>query len=289
MLKTVNLAVALVITVASLGLGFRFMMTGGPLWRDEAATLQFATQPTYGDVVRSLDRVSLPALYPTLVRAWSWGGWKNEDLAARGLGFLMTAAVLAAIWLGARAVDMHPPLITLALFATHGTVLSTIGLVRPYGLGALTVVAASCAMVTFVTAPRPLTFVAATVCATLAVQSQYQNTLLIAVVCAGGVVASAWARDWKRAALVVAAGAVAAVSLAPYLPILERSQKWRILHRSMSESDPRFLVVRFTDLLSMESNVVLALWAALILIASYGIVRALSEPSASPVERQRLM
>ena len=282
-----NLAVALALTLVALYLAFRFMTYAGPLWRDEASTLHFANQPTYGDVLASLDLVSLPPLYQVIVRAWSGLGWENEDLGVRALGFIVTAAVLAAIWLGARALDIAPPLIMLALFATHGIVLSTIGLVRPYGLGALAVIAASCAVLRLVASPRALTFAVGAAFTTLAVQTQYQNTLLVAVIIAAGAAAAAWSRDWKGAALVIGTGVVAAVSLAPYLGILARSQKWRILHRSMSEADPAYLLVRFGDLLSMESFPLLLLWFALVVLACYGAARVLRAATMSRAERQR--
>jgi len=288
-MKKVDLAVALALTLVALYLAFRFMTHAGPLWRDEASTLQFANQPTYGDVLASLDLVSLPPLYPTIVRAWSAIGWQNEDLGARALGLAVTAAVLVAIWLGARALDIAPPLLMLAMFATHGVVLSTIGLVRPYGLGALAVVAASCAMLRLVASPRLLTFAIGAAFTTLAVQTQYQNTLLVAVIIAAGLATAAWFRNWKGAALITGTGVVAAVSLAPYLGILGRSQEWRILHRSVSEAGPAVLLERFGDLVSMETRSLLLLWTVLIILACCGAARALGERTAPRAERQRFI
>jgi hypothetical protein len=82
---------------------------------------------------------------------------------------------------------------------------------------------------------------------------------------------------------------VAAVSLLPYLPNLERSQKWRIVHRSLSESDTGYVLLRFSDLLSMVRIHLLVLWVTLIVLACYGTVRVFVSGPATETERTRLL
>src|SRR5688572_15454856 len=103
-MRKANLAVALGLSLVALYLAFRFTTHAGPLWRDEASTLHFATQATYADVLDSLDLVSIPPLYPTILRGWSKLGWASDDAGARGLGFVVSAALLAGIWLSALAL-----------------------------------------------------------------------------------------------------------------------------------------------------------------------------------------
>ena len=275
MLKKIEAGAALLLTLLSLGFAARFLGHAGPLWRDEAATLNFASQPGYGDLVRSLDFMSLPLLYPTILRGWSGLGWTDADFAVRLLGFLVTVAVLATTWLGTRSLGLGPPLLTLAFFGLHGVVLGTAALVRPYGLGTLAVIGASCAMLRFVLSPGRATFAIAVIFATLAVQTQYQNALFVAVICLAGALAALDERDWKRAAFAAAPGAMAALSLLPYLGVLSRGQEWRSLHRSVTDEPLGSVLRRMSDILTLQSGFTLLLWMATIALACYGAGRSL--------------
>jgi hypothetical protein len=273
-------AVAIALTLASVYLSFRFMTHAGPLWRDEAATVQFATQPRYADVLASLDLVSLPPLYPTILRAWLSADWADQDAGVRTLGLVVCIAVLAAIWLGALALGTGPPLMLLALFAMHGTVVATLGAARPYGLGALAVLSASCALLRLVDSPRATVFAIAAALTTLAVQVQYQNVLFVAAAIGAGLAAAAWSRNVRSMLLVFMSGVIAALSLFPYLGILERSQQWRILHHSMAEGGPASVARRFVDFLTMDSVHLLGAWVVLAALACFYIARELRRRAA---------
>ena len=274
-LKKTELAFALIVTGLALYLSLRFFTHAGPLWRDEVGTLHFATQPSYTDLLHSLDLMSLPPLYPTLLRLWLSVGWVDHDLGARVFGLLIALAFPLTIWFCAKALDGEWPLLTLALGAAHAAVLSMIGLLRPYGLGTIFILATACAVWRLVWAPRRATFLVAAVMAILAVQSQYQNELIIFVVCVAGVVAALMGRDWKTSGLVVVVGALAGLSLLPYVGVVSRSRQWLVLAQTLNPDPLSWLVIRFVDLVTMYSPTALAMWVVIIGLAGYGIARVL--------------
>src|SRR6185503_8589409 len=114
------------LSLAAVGLGMRFAVAAGGLWRDEVSTLNLALRPTYRQVIESLHYDSAPALYPTLLRLWLGAGFGDQDAALRLLGVLLTGAAVIAVWLAARGLGVRAPLLALSLFAAHGLVVQTV-------------------------------------------------------------------------------------------------------------------------------------------------------------------
>jgi hypothetical protein len=283
-----NVAAATALTALAIALSVWFMVHAGALWRDEAATLHFATQPSYGDVIQRLDIVSLPLLYPTVLRLWFSVGWPNADVAARVLGVLVSVAAFAGAWWSARLVGIGAPLVTLALFATHAATLEILGAVRPYGLGSLFVMLAFATLWRLVASPRVGRFLGAAAAATLAVQAQYQNTVLVFVLCLAAVVVAATRKSVKAVVLVLAVGATAALSLVPYVPFVLRGNEWRALHESRVTFGR--LLGRLAELMA-GSPVALVVLLLIILVGCYGAVRMLAgsaRPDHPPVDRARV-
>ena len=290
MRRWAEVAVALALSALVVVLSLRFGTQAGPLWRDEVTTVNLANEPTYADLLGRLHLDSAPALYPTVVRAWSALGWRDEDAAQRVLGFLVAAGAAPVLWLAVRALGLPVPLVSLALLGAHPTVLRTLGSVRPYGLGAVLVVLAFAAIGRLTSSPRLGVFVLASVASILAVQTLYQNAVLILAMCCAGAAASAAARDWKAGARVLAAGMAAALSLLPYTNVLIRSQDWRPLN--YANFGTGWVLTQLAVTLSGSSTVLLAIWALAFGAGLYGAVRLLraSPPGPrAPAESRRAL
>ena len=178
-LRRAELAVALFVSTLVGAANLQFSTHAGPLWRDEAHTVHFATQGKYADVLNLLHLESSPAFYPTLVRVWSSWSPGEQDSAMRVLGFSVATAMVAAIWVTGWMLRAGPPLLTLAMFGAHTVVVQTAGSLRPYGLGTLFIVLSVGAIGRLTSVPRRGPFLYALAAAILAVQTLYQNATLI--------------------------------------------------------------------------------------------------------------
>jgi hypothetical protein len=224
-----EVVLAAVFTVTAAGAAVRIALGAGPLWRDEVHLVNMAQMPSYGQMLDVLATDSAPALYVTLVRAWTWPGWSHEDAALRVLGLLVTFATFAVVWFSARRLGVTVPLITLALVAAHGFVLDTLGTVRPHGPGVLLAMFALAVTWMLVAAPGRRSFLTAMTVFVVSVQTLFTLAVTIAGLCLSAAVVAAVRRDWRTTGLVVAAGAVAAASLMPYAGIIRQATTWSAL------------------------------------------------------------
>jgi hypothetical protein len=267
-LGRVELLAGLVLTAVAATLSLRFSLFAGPLWRDEVSTLNLATRPAYQDVLAALHLDSAPLLYPTLVRFWASVPWTDEDAAMRLLGFFVSLAGVAVLWLNARALGMRAPLLALALFALQGTTVQTASTLKPYGIATVFSLAAFGALAVAVVRPARTPLVVAALCAVLTVQSSYVHVpVMLAVVCAGVVVAALDDRRW--AASIAGIGAAAVLSLGVYTSILLRSRDWRPLNEMrFSVADvSRWIVRDFTH----GSAWISAVWGVVIVVSLYAV------------------
>lgn len=227
-LERTEVVLGILLSLVVVGLGLRFSVSAGALWRDEVSTLNLATRPTYGDVLAALEFDSAPALYPTFLRGWTATGFTDEDAAMRVLGFLLTAAGVGILWLGARALELRAPLLALALFAAQGVAVQTINVVKPYGLGSLLSVGAFYAIAALAVRPGAATFAAAMGLSLASVHTAYQNSALILAVASAAAVLTG-RRDRRGAVLIAAVALGAVLSMVPYVPTLIRSLDYRPL------------------------------------------------------------
>lgn len=290
MLRKVEFGVAAAVTLLILYLTVRSWIHAGPLWRDEVNTINLATQPTYSDILSLLDRDSSPLLHPILVRLWSRVGWADPDFAMRFLGWLVALAMIVTFWVNARVLGIQPPLLTLALFGAHSVTLQAVGSLRPYGLGTLFMLLAFGATWKLVSSPRAATFVYAATMAVLAVQTLYQNAILIFAMCAAALLVLGLRRDWKGMALALATGVAAAVSLLPYAGIVARSRGWRPL--TQVDADLRLLLERWAEVFADASPRMLAVWVVLVVAGVAAATVLLGVPSLTreaPSARMRVL
>ena len=221
-------ALALLATGVAVALHVRLFVCAGPLWRDEINTVAVAAQPTLAATWRLLERESFPVLPYVLLRVWS-GLRLGTDSGLRAFGLIVGLSTVAALWWSRRRFGAAPPLLALVLFALNPVVVRWGDSVRGYGLGQLAVVLAFPLVFAAVRRPRPLTAGLAVLAAVAAVQTVYQNSVLVLAICVGGAaLACAWGRP-RRAALALGIGAAAALSLLPYLGVMERARAFRLI------------------------------------------------------------
>ncbi|HEX4824043.1 MAG TPA: hypothetical protein VFV19_07000 [Candidatus Polarisedimenticolaceae bacterium] len=274
-------AAAIVITVFVVALDLRFALHAGGLWRDESATAHFATLPAVGDIVSRLHLDNFPCLSLAVIRAWS-AAFGPGDAGYRALGFLVALGVLAALWLHGALIGnkgtgtdfQNPilkigtcPLISLVLFAANPVVVRAISSIRPYGIGATLLVLAHALVWRATEAPSRRSFATAAIVSVLAVQTLYQNAILLGAIGVSAAAAIAVIRP-RSAWIPLAIGGVAAVSLLPYAGFVRRAQEWSVLNRGSVTLD--HLVSVFGSMLSSAgpAAVLLAALAALVAAAA---------------------
>ena len=265
-------------------LAARFWMYAGALWRDEVDTVNLSRLPA-ATLWSWLDRISLPPAYPMLLGLWSSRDFGNDDGALRTLGLVTALATFAALWLVGQRVTGRPPALALALYGTNAVAVHTSASLTVYAPGVLLVVLAFGAVWALASTPSARTLVVACVTAVLAVQLQYQNVMPVGAIAVAGAAASAVA-GWRRASLLpLVVLAFAALSLAPYRAIVERSMVWRVVSRN--PVDTTSPLSRLAEVLSAGSMPSLIVWAAIAVLAGYGLARVRWTSSEEPLRATR--
>jgi hypothetical protein len=220
------LLTASLITLWILVLHGLFLFNAGPLWRDEAGTVAFATMPAVKDIWQNLRYDNFPLLFVALARLWSLLGW-NSDFGFRVFGFIIGTGTLGVLWWGARKMGGKAPLLALAMYACTPMAIRVGDAMRPYGLGIalnlLTVALIWC----FAQTPGRRTLICATLAAILSVQCLYQNAFFIIASSCGAWSVTILRRQWKAAWQIGIIGLMAALSLLPYYGIIKAGRDWR--------------------------------------------------------------
>lgn len=255
--------VALVSTLLIVCLHVVFGMHAGALWRDEVNSLELATVRTFSEMWMNLDYDSFPALFFLVLRPFAGVPASASDAELRAFGVVIGVLILGALWLNARVFRIGVPLISVALVGCNPMVIRYGDSVRAYGLGILLILLALAAMWKMVESPTPRRVGLAALTALLSVQCLYYNAILLFAICLGGVAVSFRRRHWKSVVLVLAIGAVAALSLLPYLPVIRRVGAWNFQFKAPINF--AFLWGKFSE--TLASPVGIAVWAWLILFA----------------------
>ncbi len=263
MLPKLELWFAVILSAAAISLQVLFCVQSGPLWRDEVSTINLATSPTYGQMLDRLKLDSAPALSPTLQRLWSLAPFSDPDISLRLYGLFLSLITLVAVWSMGRLWNIEFPLLTLAAFSIHPSTLDVLGSIKPYGLGVLMVILLGGTIGwALVSSKRSACFLAAIV-AILAVQTLYQNAVFVLAVCLAAAGVALWQRDHPKALALLGCGMLAALSLVPYLGILQASSDWRPLNETPS---PQIFSSLYKDLF-FSSGFLVATWLALLVAA----------------------
>jgi hypothetical protein len=141
----------------------------------------------------------------------------RSDLGLRFLGLLIGMGILAVLWISSWRIRRAPPLVALVLFGLNSVLILFGDDLRAYGLGSLLAIALTASAFLFLREPSRKRAVWLSVFAILSVQTLYNSSVLVAVICLGAW-AVCWQRKDKRSALqILIVAVVSAASLLPYL------------------------------------------------------------------------
>jgi hypothetical protein len=261
--QRIELIVASALSCVLVGAHFVHLFYAGPLWRDEIASLNFATKPTWSDFWEAFSLDLFPGLFFVILRGWH-GLVGNNDFQLRILGCIIGMAIVGAFWINARLTGRKTPILTLSLFGFCSTLFVWGDTLRGYGLGVLGITICFGLFWRVIERPRGREIALATVAALVSVQSVYTNALLV-FACGMAAVAVALRRgQWGRAGIVLLIGGVAALSLLPYFTFLQGAG-WASLYR-VGFSIPDSLRTLAAALLG-PSNPVLWIWVLLLALS----------------------
>jgi hypothetical protein len=103
---------------------------------------------------------------------------------------------------------------------------------RGYGLGSCLILLTLALVWSMIKAPSAGRFIAATLAAVLSVQCLYANAFLLLAICVAGCFVCFRCNQDRTAPLLIAVGAVAAFSLAPYIGPAIASQRWWLVEQT---------------------------------------------------------
>ena len=235
MLKRAELIVAVLLTAMSIFLLVVRATHAGGLWRDECAVVQLAQMPSLSDIFHNFQHEAFPPLFPIIVRLYS-SLFGASDIALRAFGFCIGCSLIAVFWVNARLLRGDVPLLGLALTVLNTTFLVWGTTIRGYGFGsALIVLTVGSISALLLNLNAQRIFIAAVI-ALFAVQVLLYNSVLLLAIGGAAVLVLLFQRRFKHALLVIVIGAVAAISLLPYVPAYLRARDWNILVRGWPTS-----------------------------------------------------
>jgi hypothetical protein len=259
--QRIELIVAAALTCILLGAHLVHLFYAGPLWRDEIASLNFATKPSWSEFWAAFSLDIFPGLFFVMLRGWH-ALVGDDDFKLRILGCIIGMAIVVAFWINARLTRRKTPVLTLLLFGFCPTLLIWGDTLRAYGLGVLGITLCFGLFWRVIERPGVWEIVLATIVALLSVQSIYTNALLVFACGMAAVAVAVRRRQWGRAGMVLVIGGVAALSLLPYLGFLRGSSGWASLYR-VGFSIPASLEMLSAALLG-PANLLLWIWGLLV-------------------------
>src|SRR5207237_10810090 len=125
-----------------------------------------------------------------------------------------------------------------ARFAARSMTISDGDSLRPYGLGMMCVVLVFALIWKLAFESRIGTMVLAAIVALLSVQSLYLNAFVAFGICLAGIVVAVKRREFQNAAVIFSIGIVAAISLLPYVGIINiASDLWPLQREARAVLD----------------------------------------------------
>ncbi len=205
----------------------------GALWRDEANSAAFAAMPSVSSIASLLGCDHFPIGSSLILRVWS--SVSSSDRGLRLFGLLVGIGIIAALWLTSRMFGFGAPLIGIALVGLNSTAIVYGDAVRPYGVGALVIVAVAGLVWRMTRSNSPYILAAAIVSAVLSVQCLYQNSIFVFAICTTGAVVALGHRDWRATVSILGVGAISAISLVPYIGAIRQNRDWGVVWQSSTD------------------------------------------------------
>jgi hypothetical protein len=222
------IAAALVLA-GLVALHVEFLQSAGGLWRDEAHTARMAMQTSLAELRFAHERDSFPLLSTLVLKGWTGSAWGASDAGLRTFGAIVGLGIVAAFAVVARQLGGHTPLIPWVLLGLSPLLIRVGDSIRAYGLGMLLMLLTLPALWRVVRSPTRGAVALAAVLSILSVQCLYQNAPLLLGIGLGAAAACLANAQPRRAALVLGIGALAALSMLPYLEIIRVASEWGVL------------------------------------------------------------
>jgi len=273
MIRRLETAAAVLLTLLSAALHVMRAVYAGPLWRDEAGAFQVAMLPTFGEMFQRFPHEAFPLLFPATVRTYT-GLFGDSDLALRVFGTAVGLAILGALWLNARMAGTVP-LASVALLGFHPPFLVYADTIRGYGLGTLLTLLAFGAFCRLVARPDRGAILAAAAASILSVHLVLHNSAMLLGLGMAAAAVGALRRRWRVTAAALGVGLLAALTLLPYTGPLSTARDWDVLIAEESLTAPQV----FGSLAeSIGSPILLGGWILLIFVGIAGQFRQKEEP-----------
>ncbi len=264
-LRRIELASALAMTVLLIVVHVVVLLHAGALWRDEVNAVNLATQPSLAGVWALSEYDSFPMLWPLVLRGWVALGLGATDLGLRALGLIVGLGLLAMLWSSARRLGHGIPIVSLLLFAASPTTFQVGDSVRGYGCGVVLMLFALTSIWRVVGEPRFGRIAVAAVAAILSVHALYYNSVILFALGMGGVAVGLHRRARTTVVVMLGIGALAAVSMLPYLLTMLRMKRWTGLVNV--PIDLPWIAGKFYEAVAGSGGFVIWVWGALFVLA----------------------
>ena len=215
LIKHAEWIVAVLLSATVLFVCFVRATHAGPLWRDEAATLQLAQMPTLHEIFSDFQHEAFPPPFPLLIRTFV-ALFGASDASLRWFGFAIGVTLIAAAWFSSRALGDRGPLAFLALFGLNATFLIWGTSIRGYGLGCVFLLLTISLTAKAISQPTTANAVFATLASIASVQVMVNAIPLIAAIATAAFTVFIFQRRFRQATVVCACATICALSFLPY-------------------------------------------------------------------------
>lgn len=258
------MTVAAALTLLSVYLHVQNFRHAGALWRDEVNTVELASEPTFSSIYSNLHFDSFPMLWVTLLRSYiRLAG--SSDAALRGLGLVVGTLSIAVLWMNARLFPHRVPALSLLLIGVNGAIIRYGDSLRAYGTGILTGLVMFGALWNLTRRADWWTILLATISSLLAVHSLFYNAVFLFASCMGGIAVMLRRRDRRGVVTFLSIGAICALSLVLYVPMIQGNRAWSDLVRY--NVGPSWFWNRWRSALEMSGESMRFLWTMLFVLA----------------------
>ncbi len=264
-----ELFTAFAILCAIVVLQVNFALSAGALWRDEAGIVNHATLENLNELWSNLDKY--PILSALILRLWAATDWGATDIGLRVFGLIAGTLVLAALWLNSKIFGHNVPLVAMVLIGLNAAFIKLFGSVRPYGLGILFTTISFGAFWLAASAPTAWRIIIAVISGVLMVQCVYTNVFLLLGIGSAAIVVCVVNRHYTRSILIGLLVLLIALTLWPYVSIMERLADWVQIQRA-----PDITLVTSAGLmeaLGEPNKGLMLIWAAILTAFVFAAIR----------------
>jgi hypothetical protein len=192
------------------------------------------------------------------------------------------------LWINARVFKYGVPLISLALFGLNASVIRWGDSLRAYGAGMALAILIGIMIWRIAERPAPRRLVLAALSAVAAVQILYFDAPVVLAFCTAGIVVAILRKNYQSAFGIFAVGAIAALSLTVYVPVIRAAATWNTLVTVPNYDLPWFRF-KLAEAISPLGGAATSAWVFVVLVAIWLCVRQLVlKPPASELNQAKV-